>query len=49
MMDTISSSINNYHLSLIIKLFLQSKLDLRANVSYVNLYTFFKFTKLRVE
>jgi len=27
----------------------RSKLDLRANVSYVNIYTFLKFTKLRVE
>jgi len=27
----------------------QSKLDLRANVSFVNLYTFIKFTKLRAE
>jgi len=48
-MENISSSISNYHLDLIIKLFFQSKLDLSANVSYVNLYTFFKFSKLRVE
>jgi len=27
----------------------RSKLDLRANVSYVNLYTFLKFNKLRAE
>jgi len=27
----------------------RSKLDLRANVSYVKLYTFIKFTKLRAE
>jgi len=27
----------------------QSKLYFRANISYVNLYTFFKFIKLRAE
>jgi len=27
----------------------RSKLDLRANVSFVNLYTFIKFTQLRAE
>jgi len=27
----------------------RSKLDLRANVSYVKLYTFLKFIKLRAE
>jgi len=27
----------------------RSKLDLRANVLFVTLYTFIKFTKLRVE
>jgi len=27
----------------------RSKLDLRVNVSFMNLYTFIKFTKLRVD
>jgi len=36
-------------IKLIINALNRSKLDLRANVSYVKLYTFLKFIKLRAE